>query len=288
MSAQDKKKPAPTPVEQTEEEKKRLGKRDQLAEGRMPQLNKMEIIARKVASPYRRAYGELERMQGKKEHEQADIDQVLGQITDFIKGELNSSYPDIPVIIDEELPTNTAFFMIDPCGSRVNFEHARQEITVTMAYVDNNKVRCAYVYQPIIDSYVTYEQDGGLKSEVSRYRVSGRKSLNNTVVSVFSPTTQSTDKSEEQYFSLLKILRTQNVHTRTSGNIILDILDVAAGRSDALFASNIAPKNAFLAHFFMKEAGGYASEISGNEIDTTSTDFVLGNPNTYKELLDVL
>ena len=286
MSVQDKKKPAP--VEQTEEKNKLLGKRDQLAAGRMPQLNIMEIIARKVASPYRRAYGELERMQGKKEHEQADISQVLGQITDFIKGELKSSYPDIPVIIDEELPTDTPFFMIDPCGSRVNFEHARQEITVTMAYVDKNKIRCAYVYQPIIDSYVTYEQDGGLKSEVSRYRVSGRNSLQNTVVSVFSPTSKSTAESEEQYLSLLKTLRDKNVHTRTSGNIILDILDVASGRSDALFASNIAPKNALLAHFFMKEAGGYISELGGGEIDTTSTNFVVGNPFTYKELLELV
>lgn len=250
-----------------------------------PQLNIMEGLMRKAAGPFRQAFSDIEQKLVTKEGAAALAEEINDKVLTFLNSELSKTNP-VVIYGETDIPTEGKVWVAHACGSLVNLAHGREDVCIYMALLENGKAECALVFYPLSNDIFAVEKGKGAYQVAGRLRVSGKEMMENSLVSIFSPITNT--KDEDAFFNVLRAFRANKCHTRISGNPIHDALTLGAGKLDAIIAMNLNPMDVIVAELFIKESGGFICETNGSAIELGSTTMVAANSKLQGKALKVL
>lgn len=245
-----------------------------------PQINLMDKALKRAASAFRRHFGTLERAQVKGDAVEADAMAARADIAAVCKKELDAG--GVPVLSADtkagDLPQNSAYFLVAPVTSWSNFVHGREPVGMMAVYVNAAGVaESALVYYPLTDITFTTVKSDGAQNNNLRLRAAGRKELKHVLVSA-----NGRDKKMLLSFTDRLNVNETAVHFVSHNDVVADILDVAAGRSDLLVAAGINSGEAALASVLLREAGVYATTMAGDALTPFSNHVLAGNATLHK------
>jgi len=174
-------------------------------------------------------------------------------------------------------------WLIDPLAGSWNFSRGYCQFAVSIACQIDGKVQHAVVINPIQNEQYVASRGQGAQLNSRRLRVTGRKDLIDSLISL-NPDADSYSRMLALQQNLLEV----RPHIRMGGCTTLDLVAVAAGKTDAGWASMGNPVALTAALLVLQEAGGLAGDQNGNPDLASAKEIVFGNPKCFKQLLQLL
>jgi len=187
--------------------------------------------------------------------------------------------------LQEPIESDTTWLLSPLIGTR-NFLRGSHGFLLGIACMVEHKVTLAVLVDPLLDEEFSAVRGSGASLSGHRIRVSNKSALPDSVVAVEFPVSV-TDRSGSSLPLLQQKLLEQSVDLRSTGNAILDMVYVAAGRFDGgLVARPSASLPLDTASMLLREAGGLVSDLSGNP-GLEGDELVFGSPKYFKQLLQL-
>lgn len=243
----------------------------------------IEALSRQLAPAFRRAYGELERLQVT-EDTTLQADEYINELEEFVKSELEER-TNLPVFNSsnsvEDLPEKGGYWLVKAVTGRVNFRRTLERACSQFVYVKNGRPLSAYLYYPLEDRLVSAVAGEGVRGSM-RGRPSGRKRLVGGLVRI--------PNVEPVMLPLRWIEKLANagVHVRVSGNFSNALEDVAMGRIDGVLAEGISLPSRASAYLFAKEANLTVTDLDGNAPTLKTDTLAIGPVLLHKQLLETV
>tara|TARA_R110000868_G_scaffold189695_2_gene433177 strand:+ start:226892 stop:227719 length:828 start_codon:yes stop_codon:yes gene_type:complete len=254
-----------------------------------PQLNIMEVLVRKAMNPFRFSFNDIEQKLVTKEGGSELAVEVNDKLLQFFRKEITEKYAKEAAVVmygDAEIPATGTAWLAHSCGSLVNLSHGNEDVCIYIAYIVDGKPESAVVFYPVSNEIYAIEKGKGAHGRTRRLRVSGKEILENSLVSVFSPITQTQD--ENVFLNTLKAMRANKCHTRISGNVVHDAISLSSAKLDAMIGMNLNPMDVLVAEFIIRESGGYTCETDASIVEVGSTSIVASNGKLQPKVLKAL
>jgi myo-inositol-1(or 4)-monophosphatase len=177
-------------------------------------------------------------------------------------------------------------WIVDPLDGTTNFLHGIPHFAISIALQREDTVVAGLIYNPANDDLFTAERGKGAFLNDQRLRVAGRKRLADSIVACGLPHHGRGDlalASRE-----LAVVQEKVAGLRRFGAAALDLAWVAAGRYDVYWERDLAPWDIAAGLILVREAGGYATDLDGNEAPHISGNVIAGNEDVHRELLRLL
>lgn len=212
-------------------------------------------------------------------------------IVDAIK----SAYPSHQILSEESSPESISFseldtplWIIDPIDGTVNFAHGHIQSAVSIAYVDQGKIRHGVVYNPFTDEMFCAELGGGAFLNGEKISVATEEDLRRSIIATGFPYDKATI---QPMIKRVSVVLTHCADIRRLGSAALDICWVAAGRLDGYYES-LSIWDFAAAQLVAREAGatwGHFSDVpEGLDPQFHCKDMLVANPKLYPKLLSLL
>lgn len=172
-------------------------------------------------------------------------------------------------------------FIVDPIDGTTNFIKGYRCSAVCIAAAQDGVVQCGVVYDPYTDAMFTAEKGKGAFLNGKPIHASGRRLAEGLVcLGTASYYAELTDHT----FKLARALFDNALDLRRSGSAALDMCYVACGRAELMFEDRLWPWDHAAAALIVHEAGGRASQISGEPLPLDrSSSIVAAAPRAYED-----
>lgn len=243
-----------------------------------PRLSVLDKLCRSASQKQRRYFLDLERNPvGTANHAKTWQNGIQFAAEIFQEG-LQTSYPTEKLLLKGFAPHVENDWFIDPVGSIENFQHAHEPIAFVAAHSLKGKVQQGIVYLTMQDEAYHVSHGEGSWGPRTRLRVSSRSEINkDTIIGCYGL------KGD----GLAKIANS-GAQLRIGGVALLEVTLAASGLNDGVVADNILPTEAQLAALFIHEAGGIATDRTGQPIGAESTSLVAASSKLHAKLLKTL
>ena len=224
-----------------------------------PTLTLMIGAVKKTAAALGRDFNELEHLQNSVHGDNSFAQRSYEKVQKILREELSKvkAYP-IVFSAQDTLPASGMFFAVSPLDGFANFAHGNAAFAISVALLENNNVVDCVVYSPISDELFFAEKGCGAFKEGfrnhERLRVASCKNVDKALIYA------NTDAKALQSAAAL------SANPRISGSVALDLAYVAAGKADAMIAteSNLCALAAGV--LLVKEAGGYIFAVGETDV----------------------
>lgn len=234
-----------------------------------------------LVATFRRAHADAGRALANPTATLAIRDNLEASLAQLIKAELGKS--GLPVVSPAEAVPAGAHWLVQPLDGRRNFLHGRLPVSVNIAYVlEDGRCPLGAVYFPVEDVLAIAEMGTGA-SGPERLRTGGRTTLSDALLLLPLKTADM-----KPLFPLLEQADEQALHTRKTGHTLFDVIDVAAGRADALVATRLNRLEVLLAGLILSEAGAKASDMAGQPLTASSTTLLAANLKLHPVLVEAV
>lgn len=177
---------------------------------------------------------------------------------------------------DSTMKNNSAYtWIVDPLDGTTNFIHGLPPYSVSIALREEEEMVAGVVYVITSDEMFTATRGGGAWLNGKRISVSEAAIIEESLVATGFPY-----KYFSRLDSFLKALAyfLKNTHgVRRMGSAAVDLAYVACGRFDAFFEYNLNLWDIAAGVLLVREAGGKASDFSGDESKLTGSETVAAN-----------
>lgn len=177
-------------------------------------------------------------------------------------------------------------WVIDPLDGTTNFLHGFHPYAISIALMEYDEVIAGVVYEVGGNESFTAWKDGGAWLNGSRIHVSKAEKLADSLVATGFPY-----NDFEKLDSYMKCLTHLCKHThgiRRIGSAAIDLAYVACGRFEVFYEYGLHHWDIAAGMLIVREAGGRASDFSGNEKNLTGEEFIAANSNVYSEFLKIV
>jgi len=237
----------------------------------------------KVSGAFRRHMGELSRVRVNSVAAESQVAKATADIDRVLRENLGAT--GLPVV-DTAAPVPAgAHWLITPFTSPRNAIYAREEAVCTLvAFIDKDGTcPIGAIMMPMQDICLLAEAGVGAVGEgLGRVRCANRMELDDALCMLPWKTADVVE------LDLLRKLDSQNIHTRKSGNTMVDVLDVASGRADFAIATRVNRLEALLSNLILAESAGFASDLKGKPLGPDSTTLVIANPKLHSKVIGLL
>ncbi|TDV46234.1 inositol monophosphatase family protein [Actinophytocola oryzae] len=178
------------------------------------------------------------------------------------------------------------WWIVDGAEGGVNHVHGLPEWAVTITLVKDRTPQLAVVRQPIGDLTYTAVKDAGAFLNGTRLRVSAKTSLDAAVV-----TASQAGGSTDVHARFGRALAAMSDHALLVRNTIpttFPLLGLAAGQFDVFWQYEPDLPGTAAGTLLVTEAGGVATELSGQPWRPESPDVLVAAPGLHAKALDVL
>lgn len=189
-----------------------------------------------------------------------DVDQKAEQV--IIKT-LQRAYPDYGFLCEEsgEIKSESDYtWIIDPLDGTTNFIHGYPHFCVSIALKHGDNIEHGVIWDPVRQELFTATRGRGSQVNNRRMRVTQRRKLDGSLVSVSFLKYPGKSEIADQ---LRQDLAKRAAGLRRSGSAALDLAYVAAGRLDACVDWNLCAWDIAAGALLVQEAGGVISEPPG-------------------------
>ena len=192
-----------------------------------------------------------------------------------IASTVERSYPEHDVVSSEDFTGQTnaeTNWIVEPICGRMNFMRRLDHFCTLVAISRGDRLQHALIVDHFRDGHFHVTRREGCFTNDGRMRVSDTRTTINAFVAL-----DGLDSDED--FSKLQLT------TRISGSLGLDIANTACGRFDALACTTASTFHFQFARLFIREAGGFASTLSGGEWSSSNDGLIAGNTYLHRKLV---
>lgn len=195
---------------------------------------------------------------------------------------IHKHYPEHAILAEESGAQGESDYLwiIDPLDGTTNFLHGFPVFCVSVALMHNGRLEHGAVYDPLRQELFTASRGQGAQLDGRKIRVSGRTSLERSLLGTGFPFRDS-NKALEPYLNMLisAIKNTEGI--RRPGAAALDLCYVAAGRLDAFWETGLSIWDLAAGALIIREAGGIVSGLDGSENFLETGHVLCGTPKIY-------
>ena len=231
-----------------------------------PLINVMVKAVDKAASRLRRDFGEVERLQVTKKGPGDFVTAADKRTEKILFEELKKARSKLGFLMEESGEVkgedSNNRWVIDPIDGTSNFLHGLPHFCISVALQRQHEILAGVIYDPIKDELFYGEKGHGAFVNHMRLRVSGRKKLEESMVSTGGA---SIKRHGDQYFRQYQHISSQVASTRLTGSAALDLAYVAAGRFDGFYETHLKPWDMAAGIVLIKEAGGCVCDFDDRD-----------------------
>ena len=253
-------------------------------------LNVMIKAAHKAGRALKRDFGEVEHLQVSLKGPANFVSAADRRSEEILREELARARPGYGFLGEEggrhEGPDKTHIWVVDPLDGTSNFLHGIPHFAISIALEREGAIVAGVIYNPANDELFTAERGKGAFVNDKRLRVAGRKRLSEAVIACGLPHLGRGDLALAR--KELAAVQEKVAGLRRFGAAALDLAWVAAGRFDGFWERNLSPWDIAAGLIIVREAGGFVTDLDGNEAVTATHDVLAGNEGMHRELLPLL
>jgi myo-inositol-1(or 4)-monophosphatase len=246
--------------------------------------------ARKAGRGLVRDFGEVERLQVSLKGPANFVSAADRKAEELLRAELTKARPGYGFLGEEggkhEGSDKTHTWIVDPLDGTTNFLHGIPQFAISIALEREGTVVAGVVFNPATDELYTAERGKGAFLNDHRLRVAARQRLNEAVVACALPHYGRGDL--QQFRKELTLVQEKVAGLRRFGAAVLDLAYVAAGRFDAYWERNLSPWDMAAGLLMVREAGGFVTDLNGNDAMFATGDIIAGNETMHREVLALL
>jgi myo-inositol-1(or 4)-monophosphatase len=236
-----------------------------------------------------------------KESQQFDISRTEKKgLNDFVsyvdKGsekmlveKLSLLLPEAGFITEEGTSKKTGLrycWVIDPLDGTTNFLHGFHPYAISIGLKEYDEVIAGIVFEVSGNESFTAWKNGGAWLNGSRIHVSDAPALADSLVATGFP--YSDFKLLEPYMKCLTYFCKHTHGIRRLGSAAIDLAYVACGRFEAFYEYGLKEWDIAAGMLLVREAGGRASDFSGNEKNLKGEEFIAANSLVFAEILEIV
>lgn len=257
---------------------------------RSANINVMISAVTKAGRALRRDFGEVEQLQVSKKGPADFVSTADLKAEKILREELSRVRPDFGFLMEEQGAVDgrdrRIRWVVDPLDGTTNFLHGLPHWAITIAIQEDKDIIAAVTFDPLRDELFWAERGSGAYLNDTRLRVSGRRRLQDCLLSTGMPFKGK--PKHDRFVEQLNAFMHRVSGIRRFGSAALDLAYTAAGRYDGFWESGLSPWDMAAGILLVREAGGFATDLSGGTRIFDRGDIVAGNPNIQPEMLRIL
>ncbi len=253
-------------------------------------LNVMIKAAHRAGRSLKRDLGEVEQLQVSLKGPRNFVTAADRRAEEIVREELAKARPDYGFLGEEsgthEGSDKTHRWIVDPLDGTTNFLHGIPHFAVSIALERSGTIVAGLIYNPANDDLFVAERGKGAFLNDQRIRVAGRQRLSEAVVACGLPHYGRGDLA----LGRSEIFAAQQAFAglRRFGAAALDLAWIAAGRLDAYWERDLSPWDMAAGIILVREAGGFVTDLDGQDAMFTKNHIAAGNDTMHRELLKLL
>ncbi len=245
-----------------------------------PLINVMKTAYNKVNRRIYRDFGEIENLQGLDNK----IDRFFNKTYEFIEYNLQEylTYcrPEWSLLDykNSSYKKDTYYWVLEPLNGKENFKRSIPIFSNSISVFFNDKIIASSINDPLCNNFYFSEEGKGAFLNDRRIRVSNRKFLENSLISL---QVNNSDMDIKKLFSKHEI-PFKNLRIFNSSTVSLSWL--CNGKLDCFIGINM--DNFFIkaSKLFLRESGGFFLETNLNK----NNFFICANPTIHKKIIKIL
>ncbi|MGV8938982.1 MAG: inositol monophosphatase family protein [Allorhizobium sp.] len=253
-------------------------------------LNVMVQAALKAGKSLSRDFGEVQNLQVSVKGPSDFVSQADIKAERVVREELLKARPTYGFLGEESeeiIGTDGAHrWIVDPLDGTTNFLHGIPQFAVSIALERNGELVAGVIFNPATDELYSAERGGGAFLNDRRIRVAARKVLSDCVVGCGVP--HLGRGNHGKFLVELRHVMGEVAGVRRMGAAALDLAYVAAGRLDGFWETGLSPWDIAAGLVLIREAGGYASNMSGGTEIFSTGHVIAGNEYIHKALVETV
>ncbi len=232
---------------------------------RSADINVIASAVLKSARGLARDFGEIESLQASPKGTSAFVAKSLAWNGQVLTRELARARPRFGLLSATASTTgaDSARWIFDPINGLANFSRGIPHYAISVALQRDGAVVAGAVYDPLRDDFYWAESGIGAYRNDRRLRVSGRRDPRQMLIGTCAKETDQAGDIREREAALARSATSGGAGLRRLGAAALDLAYVAAGRLDGFWATDLNLREFAAGVLLVREAGGYASDLSG-------------------------
>src|SRR5712691_8610733 len=253
-------------------------------------INVMVKAARRAGRSLKRDLGEIEHLQVSLKGPANFVSLADKRAEEMLYDDLIKARPGYGFIGEEggarEGADKSHTWIVDPLDGTTNFLHGIPQFAISIALERDGVIVGGLIYNPANDELYTAERGKGAFLNDRRLRVAARRRLEDAVVACGLPHRGRGGLAE--FRREFATVQEKVAGLRRFGAASLDLAWVAAGRIDAYWERNLSPWDLAAGILMVREAGGFVSDLDGDDAMLAKGHIVAGNETMHADLLAVL
>ena len=206
----------------------------------------------------------------------------------LIVARLSSRFPGHDILAEEGLTRESGSpyrWVVDPLDGTTNFAHQFPVFCVSIGLENEGRTEVGVVYDPMREEMFWTLGGGGAFLNGRPIRVSAVADLGSSLLATGFPYDIRQTGDNVAHFGNF-VVRAQAI--RRCGSAALDLCYVACGRFDGFWEMKLNPWDVCAGALIVKEAGGRASDFSGEEFPGTVPHILASNGLIHGQMMEVL
>ena len=245
-----------------------------------PLISVMKTAYTKVSRRIYRDFGEIENLQGV----DTKIDRFFNKTYEYVKYNLIDylSYcrPHWNFLDNKDITSkkNTYYWLLEPLNGKENFKRSIPFFSISISVFFDDKVIASSIYDPLRNELYFTEEGKGAFLNDRRIRVSNRKYLENSLISV--QVNHSGIELDTLFFK--KKIPLKNIRIFNSSKISLSW--VCSGKLDCFIGVNMNKFFIQSSKILLRESGGFFLETNLHQ----NNFFICANPTIHNKIIKIL
>jgi len=205
----------------------------------------------------------------------------------LIKKLILAKYPEHSILSEETgyLENDPNYlWVVDPLDGTGNFVNGNPLFSVSIAFMENERLKYGVVYFPICDEMFFAERGKGSFMNGKRIKVSSVDKLEKS----YLVTCEGVEKSRKRKAKLYAEIIKRAIDIRKLGSGSLECAWVASGRAEGYLTFKVPPWDVAAGVLLVEEAGGKVSDFKGREWSLRNCDFVASNSLIHEKILRIV
>ncbi|MEM5791008.1 MAG: inositol monophosphatase family protein [Candidatus Aenigmatarchaeota archaeon] len=205
----------------------------------------------------------------------------------LIKKMISAKYPEHSILSEETgyVEKNPKYlWIVDPLDGTGNFVNGNPLFSVSIAFMENNKLRYGAIYFPISNEIFFAEKEKGAFLNGRRIKVSKINELEKS----YLVTCEGVERNKKRKAKLYATIISKAIDIRKLGSGSLECAWVASGRAEAYLTFKVPPWDVAAGVLLVEEAGGKVSDFKGREWSLRKCDFLASNSLIHEKVLKLI
>ena len=255
-----------------------------------PQINLITKACMKASRSLIRDFGEIENLQVSTKGPGDFVTSADKRTEKILIDELQKAHPEYGIITEESGFINKSNtknrWIIDPIDGTMNFLNGIPQFAISIAYEEENEIRCGVIFNPIMNEMFVAEKGNGAYLNNSRIRVSNKKKIKDALLVTGGP--KGASKIKEKIFSEYINVSNNVSNVRKFGSAALDMAYVSCGRFDGYWQRELNYWDIAAGVIILKEAGGFVDFFDEDSLMPLKKNILATNYNIHEELRGLL